>query len=695
MLPSSHDAGLTAEQLARIEQNRQRALEKMRERQARLQQEQKSNGHKDQASAPVIAAPSAGGEMPDRSKFSKTAAAEPSGPPTPLPLKFADFAFVKAPIAKTGSGKGTATAKSTSKSLTPVTVQLDSSTTFCTPLNPALAATFRSIPGARLCTAEGIWRFPLDQYQTWLERLGSARPSGSGLLPKSVLALFSGAAGGEVPQREFNLDCIDQELRTSLYPFQREGIQIALNRRGRILLADDMGLGKSIQALGIAAYYRAEWPLLVLAPASMVASWSEQIRRWLPSVPAEQISVVYDGKGQLGGLVNILSYDLAVRLIPHAHVRFNVIIADECHALKSADSKRSKVLVPIIKAASRAILLSGTPALSRPLELYPQIAAVQPGLFPKFFDFGRRYCAGQQGYFGWDFRGSSNLRELQVVLERTIMIRRIKDAVLSQLPRKLRHQIFLKVARKDLETFKRLAELRTVPEELGDEELEELSRKAEYMALWRRTAEIKLPAITEYLDDLLDAGHKMLLFAHHQSILDALEEHIKGRGVRAVRIDGRTPPAHRQDLCTTFQLEPSVRVAILSITAASTGLTLTAATTVIFAELFFNPGVLLQAEDRAHRIGQCDAVNVHYLLARGTSDDGIWPLILKKLTMLEAVGLGKNDFDAMPKQEHDPAQTRLDGFLLGRKRPRETLDGEEEAGERSSGRGTEKIEVDC
>jgi hypothetical protein len=101
-------------------------------------------------------------------------------------------------------------------------------------------------------------------------------------------------------------------------------------------------------------------------------------------------------------------------------------------------------------------------------------------------------------------------------------------------------------------------------------------------------------------------------------------------------------------------------VALLSVTAANTGLTLTAATTVIFSELYWNPGQLVQAEDRAHRIGQCDSVNVHYLLAKGTTDDTLWPLILKKLNTLESVGLGTNDFKGIANREHDSAQLTLE-----------------------------------
>jgi SWI/SNF-related matrix-associated actin-dependent regulator of chromatin subfamily A-like protein 1 len=91
---------------------------------------------------------------------------------------------------------------------------------------------------------------------------------------------------------------------------------------------------------------------------------------------------------------------------------------------------------------------------------------------------------------------------------------------------------------------------------------------------------------------------------------------------------------------------------------------LTAAATVVFAELFWNPGVLIQAEDRAHRIGQTDCVNVHYLLARGTTDDRIWPLILQKLNVLESVGLGKNDFGNIAQIDHEPNQPTIEKFFL-------------------------------
>ena len=367
--------------------------------------------------------------------------------------------------------------------------------------------------------------------------------------------------------------------------------------------------------------------------------------------------------------------------------KFRVIVVDECHALKNSTTKRSQTIVPMCQAADRAILLSGTPALSRPVELFPQINAVAPWLFGgggslknqnnssgAFFEFGIRYCAGRQGSFGWDWRGASHLTELQVILERTILVRRVKEQVLKQLPRKIRQQVFLSVPTATLRSLERQRMAIDQQPQQHSFEQDLLNPRAELMDLWRRTAEAKLPAMLEYMEDLLETAPKILLFAHHRSILDAFAAWLGEHRINQIRIDGQTAPCDRQALCSRFQGDPGVRVALLSITAASTGLTLTAASTVVFAELFWNPGVLIQAEDRAHRIGQNDSVVVHYLLAKGTSDDTVWyynifaysyvlmscrPLILRKLSTLEGVGLGKNDFGNVQRIEHDSNQLKL------------------------------------
>ena len=120
-----------------------------------------------------------------------------------------------------------------------------------------------------------------------------------------------------------------------------------------------------------------------------------------------------------------------------------------------------------------------------------------------------------------------------------------------------------------------------------------------------------------YFQDLLQGGNKFICFAHHATMMNTIADMLDEEKVHFIRIDGSTGSSLRKYLCDAFQTDDKVRVALLSITAANTGLTLTAAHMVVFAELFWNPGILTQAEDRAHRIGQTDSVSVQYLVAQG------------------------------------------------------------------------------
>jgi hypothetical protein len=150
------------------------------------------------------------------------------------------------------------------------------------------------------------------------------------------------------------------------------------------------------------------------------------------------------------------------------------------------------------------------------------------------------------------------------------------------------------------------------------------------------SAKAKEAAVCAHALQLLrsEPDAKVLLFAHHKSMLDALEAALRRAGMPLVRIDGETPQRLRTAAVDAFQAPAStLRCAVLSLGAAAVGLTLTAATRVVFAELCWTPGVMLQAEDRAHRVGQAADVAVTYLLAKGTIDDIMWPTLRAKLAV--------------------------------------------------------------
>ncbi|XP_029415859.1 SWI/SNF-related matrix-associated actin-dependent regulator of chromatin subfamily A-like protein 1 isoform X2 [Nannospalax galili] len=469
-------------------------------------------------------------------------------------------------------------------------------------------------------------------------------------LPKTLTLAFASQLEKTSPHLtadvpEADLSGVDAKLVSNLMPFQRAGVNFAIAKRGRLLLADDMGLGKTMQAICIAAYYRKEWPLLVVVPSSVRFTWEQAFLRWLPSLNPENINVVVTGKGCLtAGLVNIVSFDLLSKLEKQLKTPFKVVIIDESHFLKNIKTARCRAAVPILKIAKRVILLSGTPAMSRPAELYTQIIAVKPTFFPQFHAFGLRYCDAKRLPWGWDYSGSSNLGELKLLLEEAIMLRRLKSDVLSQLPAKQRKMVVVNPGRI---SARARAALDAAAKEMTSDKTKQQQKEA-LIVFFNRTAEAKVPCVIEYILDLLESGReKFLVFAHHKVVLDAVTKALERKHVQHIRIDGSTPSADREELCQQFQLSEGHTVAVLSITAANMGLTFSSADLVVFAELFWNPGVLIQAEDRVHRIGQTSSVGIHYLVAKGTADDYLWPMIQEKIKVLGEAGLSETNFSEM------------------------------------------------
>eukprot|EP01028_Stygiella_incarcerata_P012118 TRINITY_DN7289_c0_g1_i5.p1 TRINITY_DN7289_c0_g1~~TRINITY_DN7289_c0_g1_i5.p1 ORF type:complete len:787 (+),score=224.21 TRINITY_DN7289_c0_g1_i5:74-2434(+) len=449
-----------------------------------------------------------------------------------------------------------------------------------------------------------------------------------------------------------------------LFPFQKEGIVEGIRRKGRILLADDPGLGKTIQALGIAWVFRKSWPLLIICPSSVRFVWKDEIERWFTDSPeTKSVQVILSGKDSISGNIVILSYDLCATH-QQSLKRFRCVIADEAHALKSHDAKRTKVIAPILLRAKHSILLTGTPSLNRPIELFTQVHCLIPSLFPSRMKFGFRYCNAKMGPFGWDMQGSSNLTELNWLLEESIMVRRKKDAVLLTLPPKKRYHHSVELTdegKRNLE--ENMAEMSDLEKKISriSDPIEKERVKFDYKRCitdrYRLSGVAKLEGAKRFLHDFMSNNEeKVIVFAHHQAVLDGIEDAAKEWNMEYVRIDGSTSPKKRPEYCAQFRTVPSCRLAILSITAAGVGITLTPCSRVVFAELYWTPGIIVQAEDRAHRLSQKEDVEVHFLIGKGTLDTHIWPLLQRKLRVVGHALEGKsrgNDLVVEPSLQLD------------------------------------------
>lgn len=467
-----------------------------------------------------------------------------------------------------------------------------------------------------------------------------------------------------------------------LMEFQWEGIHFALKRGGRCLIGDDMGLGKTLQAIAVARVYMNDWPLLIVCPSSLRLNWKEELLRWLEDdIVEDDILVMMSGRDIDRPLrsVNIVSYDLLRKIPPNFLGRCQFIIADESHYLKSMTAKRSQALTPLIKKANRALLLSGTPALSRPVELFPQINSISPILFPRYQEFVERYCAAHVGRFGYDVSGASNLDELHTLLRGSLLIRRKKEEVLSQLPDKQRQVLWvqtkpkvMKDVAKAMDAFEDLKLAAKNPTSEGHAKRLDCDIKAAQNELYKLTASAKVDSVMEFCKDTAETGCKFIVFLHHKEVMSELDEYItKKLKLGNIRIDGSTAQGSRQMLCRKFQEDPKCRVALLSTTAAGVGLTLTKATVVLFAELYWNPGSLLQAEDRAHRIGQRDCVLVKYLLAKKTLDESMWSTVRRKLTVVghSLTGTAARMDLTEHKETAEPTRGSIANFFKPKRKP--------------------------
>jgi len=433
-----------------------------------------------------------------------------------------------------------------------------------------------------------------------------------------------------------------------MMPFQRAGVEFVEEADGKALIADQMGLGKTIQALAYLQLHEDLRPAIIVAPASLKNNWKQEAERWLETddtiyicsgrKPEEMIEEVEKHS------IVIINYDILPSWVDALtkNMRPQIIIYDESHNLKNSASKRTQAAAVLSSRIPQRLLLTGTPVLNRPNELWTQLNIIDPERYDNFFRFGSTYCNATYNGYGWDFSGASNIEQLAEEL-RGIMIRRTKDQVLEELPEKTRSLVPIEISNRREYNRVESEFLDWLEEQKGKEAADRASKveqitKIEYLK--QVAAKGKIHESINWIKDFLHSGEKLVVFATHREVIDKL---FKAFGRVAVKIDGSVPVDRRQEIVEQFQTDPKIRLFIGNIQAAGVGLTLTAASNVAFLELGWTPALHDQAEDRCHRIGQKDAVNIYYLLAEETIDERIAELLEDKRKVVDAVMSDKND----------------------------------------------------
>jgi len=507
------------------------------------------------------------------------------------------------------------------------------------PYDPNLVAKVKSLSERKWNPDDKIWTAPTRLLDEILEMFPGAQVDPA-LLQQQEAQQARAALSN---QADANFDV--PGLNLPLLPFQRAGVQFLELANGRALVADEMGLGKTVQALAYLQLHPELRPALLVVPASLKINWQREAARWL-STP-ENISILSGKKCnpaqlELASLI-IVNYDILSDWQEcFLNIKPAVMICDEAHYIKhGSKTLRGKAVIAMSKKIARTILLTGTPVTNRPAELFPLLNILDNKAWGNFMSFAERYCDAKHNGFGWDFSGASNLHELNEKIKPWV-VRRIKSQVLTELPAKRRVTLpleFDKIARR--EYMDMLEAARAASRKKG--------AQAEQLTMFEKAKQAavkgKMKQAIKWIEDFIES-EKLILFCTHKNTVAELMEYF---GNAAVKVTGDSSQADRQAAVDRFQADDTCRLFVGNIQAAGVGLTLTAASNVAFLEFAWQPGEHLQAEDRAHRIGQKESVTCWYLVATGTIDETIVRLLEQKAAVVDAVTDGRevSDFNLL------------------------------------------------
>lgn len=434
-------------------------------------------------------------------------------------------------------------------------------------------------------------------------------------------------------------------LKMDMYPYQKVGVEFLTESGGRALIADAMGLGKTIQAIAFCKHKEFK-RVLVVCPASVKFSWENEVKKW-----TRLTSKIIDSKTKLHEIPAdtifwIINYDILKKFKDELlKTRFDAIVGDEAHMIKNPQAIRTKVFRMVAKEIPNVVLLTGTPLLSRPVELFSLLNIIDPKNWSSYYEYVKRYCGAYQDRFGLNVSGASNIEELHTRIKK-YFLRREKTEVLKELPPKNRIDVPVQlapdalkeyeIAEKDLAVYLRHyagKQPAAIAKTLGAEKLARLNVLRMLNALG------KVPMALELIESIIESGEKVLVFS---SFVDPLNQMALKFKDKAVMITGQTPVEDRGNIVKKFQEDPNVQVFLGGIKSAGVGITLTAASNVLFLDYSWNPADHQQAEDRAHRPGQEAALlNIYTLFSKGTIDEDLRDMLAEKQDIFNRVIDGK------------------------------------------------------
>ncbi len=455
-----------------------------------------------------------------------------------------------------------------------------------------------------------------------------------------------------------------------LFEHQKTGIEF-LKKTKKAILADEMGLGKTRMAI-VAAGETSKGTLIV-CPASLKINWKREIGKVYPDHDVEIITTTEDIE-KVDSPWFIINYDILEKkreMIEQMieSKKIDTLILDEAHYIKGKSirsaciigGKKKKKDGKAFKAdgiagqMKQVYCLTGTPLLNRPIEMFNLLKAINHKLGEVRGFYAKRYCGAfpksifirkyNRIMYFMDESGATNLDELRTLLKGSLLRRKKKDVL--NLPLKIisimESELTVEWQRSYDAAWEMYIDFLKKNPDLGKDLDNIIMAKhlVEIQKLKQVCSRSKVDRIVSDIQNAVEQEQKIIVFTQYTNTLKDLEEKLTKLKIGNVTLSGEDDMDERQESVDAFQNTDKVKVFIANIKAGGVGLTLTAASIVMFADMDWSPEIHRQAEDRAHRIGQEGMVNVYYYVATGTIEEDIVEILNSKKEVMDQVLEGK------------------------------------------------------
>lgn len=431
--------------------------------------------------------------------------------------------------------------------------------------------------------------------------------------------------------------------------YQIDAIKFAEQSDARCIIADEAGLGKTIQTLGLLKLHQEKLlPAIIVVPSTVKLQWMYEIHRWCADAkdPRFLTQVIHTGKecAMPGFKIYIVTYDILkndnlFKYLPPNYVK--TIIIDECQRIKNHLSDRAKAVQKVARDVPHLLAMSGTPIKNNAGEYFTVLNLVKRTMFPHWQKFIDNYCDSYNN--GWSTK-VGGLKNPERFHEDTkdIIIRRTKEQVLPDLPlkdRKFYHvELDPKLNKAYAQALKELDELLYNEESFGSG-----AAKIAIMSRMRHITGISkvIECVDHVTEFLLSCDRKIVIFTHHQDVARALEIQLNswladGGFEPTLMMHSGLDGTQRADLVERFKSSSGARVMIASTLAAGEGINLQFCSDAIILERQWNPANEEQAEGRFHRFGQTNPVSITYMIASGTIDEYFTELVEIKRSIVSS-----------------------------------------------------------